>query len=275
MVVGVFSLSAFRLLPALRTLLSGWTRIQNAAYSLDTLEEGLKDSVDKTCGECKEITFDNEIAVNRLSYAYPDGGTVLKEFNCAIRKGEHVGFRGPSGVGKSTLFNLLAGLIVPDAGEIRIDGVLLDSSTHVSWMKRVGYVPQEVFIFNGTLAENIAIGCEQIDYGRVEEILELVGLGRWAKELPCGMDTCLNEAGSRVSGGQKQRIGIARALYKEAEVLLLDEATSALDYMSEREINETLARLKEQHNGLTVLSIAHRESSLAYCERIIIIDGES
>ena len=271
-VVGVFSLSAFRLLPALRTLLSGWTRIQNAAYSLNTLEEGLKDSIDETGRECREIVFDNEITVNRLSYAYPDGGTVLKWFDCSIRKGEHVGFRGSSGVGKTTLFNLIAGLIKPDAGEIRIDGVLLDSSTRSSWLKRLGYVPQEVFIFNGTLAENVAIGCEQIDYGRVEEIVELVGLGRWAKALPCGLDTCLNEAGSRVSGGQKQRIGIARALYKEAEILLLDEATSALDNMSEREINDTLSKLKEQHKGLTVLSIAHRESSLAYCERIITIE---
>ena len=182
---------------------------------------------------------------------------MLDNFNCRIRKGEHVGFRGASGAGKSTLFNLLAGLLEPDSGEIRIDGVLLNGMTRASWMRRLGYVPQEVFIFNGTLAENIALGYGTIDYGRD------------------GMDTLLGEAGGRLSGGQRQRIGIARALYKQAEVLLLDEATSALDNVTEREVNETLCQLKERYKGLTILSIAHRESSLAYCKRIITIGNEN
>ncbi|MGK4077191.1 ATP-binding cassette domain-containing protein, partial [Bacteroides uniformis] len=107
------------------------------------------------------------------------------------------------------------------------------------------------------------------------ELLGQVCLGRWAEALPDGMDTLLGEAGGRLSGGQRQRIGIARALYKQAEVLLLDEATSALDNVTEREVNETLCQLKERYKGLTILSIAHRESSLAYCKRIITIGNEN
>ena len=155
---------------------------------------------------------------------------------------------------------------------MKIDGVPLTRTTRDSWMKQIGYVPQEVFIFNGTLAENIALGCEQIDHSRIEGILEQLGLGKWVKSLPDGVDTRLAEAGGKMSGGQKQRIGIARALYKKVSVLLLDEATSALDNATEKEINTILQQLKENHEGLTILSIAHRESSLSFCDRIITIE---
>ena len=274
MVVGVFAIAAFRLLPALRTLLTGWTQIQNTAYCLNTLEEGLSRPVEAVRTYSEEMPFEKEITVKELAYAYPGSGAVLEKFNCRICKGEHVGFKGSSGVGKSTLFNLLAGLLEPNSGEIWIDGILLNGTTRSSWMKRLGYVPQEVFIFNGTLAENIALGRKKIDYDRVKEILEQVSLSRWAEALPDGIHTLLGEAGGRLSGGQRQRIGIARALYKRVEVLLLDEATSALDNVTEKEINETLCQLKEKYKGLTILSIAHRESSLTYCERIITIKNE-
>ena len=139
-------------------------------------------------------------------------------------------------------------------------------------MKHIGYVPQEVFIFNGTLAENIALGCEHIDFERIDAILDKLSLNRLVKALPEGVDTVLSEAGSKLSGGEKQRIGIARALYKNASVLLLDEATSALDNETEKEINGILQQLKD--SGLTILSIAHRESSLGFCDRIIKIEHE-
>ena len=139
-------------------------------------------------------------------------------------------------------------------------------------MKQIGYVTQEVFIFNGTVAENIALGCEEIDYPLIDEILEKVSLGSWVKSLPSGVNTALSEAGGKLSGGQKQRIGIARALYKKVSVLLLDEATSALDNVTEKEINRTLQQLKQTNQGLTILSIAHRESSLSFCDRVITIE---
>ena len=273
MLIGVFAVAAFRLLPALRAILGGWTQMQNAMCCLDAIEDGLKGYREDTGLQDNKITFEKEISIENLSYSYPDGKVVLKDFNCRIEKGEYVGFCGTSGVGKSTLFNILTGLLEPQQGRVMIDGVQLDMGTRGGWMKHIGYVPQEVFIFNGTLAENIALGCDEVDFDKVNEVLEQVSLNKWVETLPEGVSTVMAEAGGKMSGGQKQRIGIARALYKEATVLLLDEATSALDNATEKEINRTLQQLKEKYAGLTVLSIAHRGSSLDYCNRIITIEN--
>ena len=276
MLIGVFAVAAFRLLPAMRGILSGWTQIQNVSTCLDTIEDGLKDDVseDTASENDKPIAFKKDLSIENLTYAYPDSGNVLDNFNCCIRKGEYVGFRGSSGVGKSTLFNLLIGLLKPSSGNICIDGIPLSVENRRSWLHHIGYVPQEVFIFNGTLAENIALGCKEIDRDRIKKILNKVRLDKWAESLTNGLDTVLGEAGGKLSGGQKQRIGIARALYKVADVLFLDEATSALDNQTEKEVNETLSQLKEFDQGLTILSIAHRESSLAYCDRIITLEDK-
>ena len=276
MLIGVFAVAAFRLLPAMRGILSGWTQIQNVSTCLDTIEDGLKDDVseDTASENDKPIAFKKDLSIENLTYAYPDSGNVLDNFNCCIRKGEYVGFRGSSGVGKSTLFNLLIGLLKPSSGNICIDGIPLSVENRRSWLYHIGYVPQEVFIFNGTLAENIALGCKEIDRDRIKKILNKVSLDKWAESLTNDLDTVLGEAGGKLSGGQKQRIGIARALYKEADVLFLDEATSALDNQTEKEVNETLSQLKEFDQGLTILSIAHRESSLAYCDRIITLEDK-
>jgi ABC-type multidrug transport system fused ATPase/permease subunit len=135
----------------------------------------------------------------------------------------------------------------------------------------VGYVPQEIFIIQGSLAENIALG-QTIDEEKIRNVLKQVQLDEWAATLPEGMNTSLGEYGSRLSGGQKQRIGIARALYKDAEVLFFDEATSALDNHTEQEINAALQELSNTHKELTMIIIAHRESSLTFCDRIIDLE---
>lgn len=271
--VGIFAVGAFRLLPALRELLSAWTQIQNSVFCLRIIKAGMEDLFSTfeekpTAG----LSFEKEIAISNLSYAYPEGKRVLKEFDCMIRKGEYIGIRGLSGIGKSTLFNLLLGFLKPDGGEIRIDGVLLSAENRKLWHRRIGYVPQGVFILDGTLAENVALGCCDISKEKVKRILRQVRLDEWVDELPLGIDTLLGESGARLSGGQKQRVGIARALYKEADILLLDEATSALDTATECEINEMICGLRNDYRGLTVLSIAHRESSLAFCNRIITLN---
>ena len=272
--VGIFAVAAFRLLPALRSLLTGWIQVQNALHCLDVIEEGLKDTdCHETILQTKDISFEREISISNLSYTYPKGETVLKHVNLCIRKGEYIGFRGDSGAGKSTLFNLLLGLLEPTEGEIRLDDVVLTPEVQPSWLRRIGYVPQEVFIFQGTLAENIALGCKETDRSRILQVLEQVSLSRWLQTLPDGMDTMLTESGGQLSGGQKQRLGIARALYKD--VLLLDEAPSALDNQTEKEINETFGQLRNMYDKLTILSIAHRESSLTYCDRIITIEQEN
>jgi ABC-type multidrug transport system fused ATPase/permease subunit len=271
--VGIFAVGAFRLLPALRESLSAWTQIQNSVFCLRIIKAGMEDLFSTfeekpTAG----LSFEKEIAISNLSYTYPEGKRVLKEFDCTIRKGEYIGIRGSSGIGKSTLFNLLLGFLKPDGGEIRIDGVLLSAENRKLWHRRIGYVPQGVFILDGTLAENVALGCCDISKEKVKRILRQVRLDEWVDELPLGIDTLLGESGARLSGGQKQRVGIARALYKEADILLLDEATSALDTATECEINEMICGLRNDYWGLTVLSIAHRESSLAFCNRIITLN---
>ncbi|MDO5490456.1 MAG: ABC transporter ATP-binding protein [Bacteroidaceae bacterium] len=268
---GVFAVAAYRMIPAVRSILNGWNTLQNASYSIDVVMEGVKE--DEKPEEVPEETFSfiRSIEMDDLGFAFPDGGVILKHFSTAIHKGERIGVRGPSGSGKSTLFNLLLGFIPPTSGCIRIDDRVLTLSNRRQWHRLVGYVPQEIFIIQGSLADNIALG-RPIVREKIERVLTQVQLKEWASELPEGMDTSLGEYGSRLSGGQKQRIGIARALYKEAEVLFFDEATSALDSQTEQEINAALKDLSENHKELTMIIIAHRESSLTFCDRIIDLE---
>lgn len=292
--LGVFALAAFRLLPALRTLLFCWTSIQNSARCLDCVEAGLSETdemesvsqrkLEETMnssnvqpfaetGEAEMLPFEQKVEVRHLNFGYPDGRELLHDFHYSIEKGTHLGIRGASGIGKSTLFYLLLGFLSPSSGEICVDGATLSAATRKRWLRRVGYVAQDVFILNGTLAENIALGQYEPDREKIEQVLRDVELWAWRKELPQGLDTPLGEGGAFLSGGQKQRIGIARALYKEADVLLLDEATSALDSETESAVNCMLKSLKDGHGRpLTLLSIAHRERSLAYCTKILNLE---
>ncbi len=274
MLIGIFAIAAFRLLPALRGILSGWTLIQNNASNLQIIEEGLKDD-NKTPETAGTLDFEKELSVIDLCYKYGEGEMILEHFSCKIRKGEYIGFQGYSGAGKSTLFNLLLGFLTPQSGEIRIDHTKLTADIQAKWLRKTGYVQQNVYIFQGSLAENIALGCKDIDKEKINRILKQVCLYDWVQTLSKGMETSLGEFGNKISGGQKQRIGIARALYKEAEIILLDEATSALDNETEKEINNMLASLRKTYIGLTILSIAHRESSLSYCDRIINVNQKS
>lgn len=267
LVSGVFAVAAFRLIPAVRSLLNSWVMLQNASHTIEVVEEGISDEPQQP-SEGASFTFKHSIELCDLSFAFPDGHTLFKDLNLTIACGERIGVRGASGSGKSTLFNLMLGFFEPTAGEIRIDGQRLTLANRSGWHARVGYVPQEIFIIEGTLADNIALGQPQADREKVLQVLEQVQLKEWADELPQGLDTPLGEYGSRLSGGQKQRIGIARALYKEAEVLFFDEATSALDNKTEQEINHALETLSLKHRELTLVVIAHRESSLAFCDRI-------
>ena len=264
---GVFAVAAYRMIPAVRSILNGWNTLQNASYSIDVVLEGMQE---ETIPEEDEETFSftNSIEIDDLDFVFPDGGVILKHFHTTIHRGERIGVRGPSGSGKSTLFNILLGFFPPTGGSIRIDGKKLTLSNRRQWHRLVGYVPQEIFIIQGSLADNIALG-QPVIREKIDLVLEQVQLKDWASELPNGIDTPLGEFGSRLSGGQKQRIGIARALYKDAEVLFFDEATSALDNKTEQEINAALQELSDSHKELTMIIIAHRESSLTFCDRII------
>ena len=273
LVSGVFAVAAFRLIPAVRAVLNSWVTLQNASHTITVVKEGISDKLQQGTQNQTPFTLKQNIELRKLSFAFPDGHTLFSNLTLSISCGERIGVRGASGSGKSTLFNLMLGFFPPTSGEILIDGRKLTSANRSEWHKLVGYVPQEIFIIEGTLADNIALGQTQVDHIKMIQVLEQVQLKEWANELPQGLDTPLGEYGSRLSGGQKQRIGIARALYKEAEVLFFDEATSALDNKTEQEINHALETLSLQHRELTLIIIAHRESSLAFCDRIFGLDS--
>lgn len=269
---GVFAVAAFRLIPAVKGILNSWVTLQNASHTITVVEEGITGEQRQNTQSEPPFRFKHTLELHELGFAFPDGHALFGDLNLSISCGERIGVRGASGAGKSTLFNLMLGFLPPTAGKILIDGRELTSANRSEWHRLVGYVPQEIFIIEGTLADNIALGNSQIDRTKVTCVLEQVQLKEWADELPQGLDTPLGEYGSRLSGGQKQRIGIARALYKEARVLFFDEATSALDNKTEQEINHALQMLSSQHRELTLIVIAHRESSLAFCERILDLD---
>lgn len=277
---GVFAVAAYRMIPAVRGILNGWNTLQNASYSVDVVVDGVREDeadgkdYEYGDGEEEEFTFNRSLKIKDLTFAFPDGEMILMGMNEEIKRGERIGVRGPSGSGKSTLFNLMLGFFPPTSGSIEIDGRRLTMKNRRQWHRIVGYVPQEIFIIQGSLADNIALG-RPVVREKIERVLEQVQLKDWAEALPEGMDTSLGEYGSRLSGGQKQRIGIARALYKDAEVLFFDEATSALDNRTEQEINQALQELSATHKELTMIIIAHRESSLTFCDRVMELEKEN
>ena len=184
-----------------------------------------------------------------------------------------MGINGRSGAGKTTLFNLLLGLYTPTSGRISIDGETLSAENRRKWQNSIGYVSQSVFLTDSTLLANITLGCraEDIDMARVERAVKMASLDEFVAQLPNGLDSRIGECGALLSGGQRQRIGIARALYKQAEVLFFDEATSALDNETEQSINQAIEALSQADTTLTIVVIAHRESSLSYCNRVITL----
>lgn len=276
---GIFAVAALRLMPSVRAILSCWTTIRYNRHSIRMLHEALSgipaaDTAPEADGD--PLPFEREITLRGVCFHYPDGGGELfgKGLDLTIRKGERIGLRGRSGAGKTTLFNLLLGLYRPTAGRIEIDGTPLTPDRCRAWQRRLGYVSQTLFIADGTFAANIALGeaDEAIDRQRIAEAVEAAQLGEFIASLPQGIDTPVGECGCRLSGGQRQRIGIARALYRRADVLFFDEATSALDSLTEAEITRSIGRIAEQRPGLTILMIAHRESSLEGCDRIITLE---
>ncbi len=271
-VFGLFALAAVRLAPSVRNILGALAAIRYNRHTIDVLSEA-SDVGDLERND-ERLPLRRDLSLRGITFGYDDATTVLKDFSLRIRRGERVGIKGPSGAGKSTLLNIMAGLLEPQGGETLVDGARLDDSNRRAWQNSAGYVPQNVFIADATLAENVAFGEDLPDAERVAESLEAAGLAEFARSLPEGIDTLVGESGCRVSGGERQRIGIARALYRRPDILFLDEATSALDRESELNIHDTLARLSGREKELTIVAIAHDEASLGYCDRIIEIGKE-
>ena len=273
---GIFAVAALRIMPSIRNIMSSWASLRYNKYTLQIIRDAELEKADTRVEESDErFDFRDEIRIDNLSFRFEDDGhDVIDRISWEIKKGERIGIRGRSGSGKTTLFNLLLGFYEPTGGAIYIDGEPLSMLSRRKWQNTIGYVSQNVFLIDGSLVDNIALGTppDKIDRGRLERAIEMADLRTFVDSLPQGAETGVGECGSRLSGGQRQRIGIARALYKQADILFFDEATSSLDNNTEHNINEAIERLSRENSELTIVIIAHRESSLDWCDRTVNID---
>ena len=223
-----------------------------------------------------KLVLNSDVYLREVCFSYGQGHEgVLNDLSLQISRGQRVGFIGSTGSGKSTTVDLLMGLLSPTQGQILVDGLDLHDPGHparlLAWRAAIAHVPQSIYLADSSIAENIAFGVpkEQIDFARVRLAAQQAQIASFIEASPNGYDSFVGERGIRLSGGQRQRLGIARALYKQAQVLILDEATSALDNDTEQAVMDAINQLDR---NLTVVMIAHRLSTVAKCDRVIRLD---
>ena len=265
--VSMFVLALYRLMPSANRILSSYNTIMFNYESLNIIHNNLSYNIEDLGNDT--VKFNNDIKIQNLNFGYEKDKLVLKDINLIIKKGSSVAFVGESGSGKSTLVDMIIGLYKPSSGKIVVDENKIDDTNIKAWRSKVGYIPQSVYLFNGTVGENVAFGATY-DKDKINNVLKKAKLYDFLKTKD-GLDTLVGEDGSMLSGGQKQRIAIARALYIDPEILVLDEATSALDDETEKEI---MNEIYEISNDKTLIIIAHRLSTLDRCENVYkIVDG--
>src|SRR6056297_3161696 len=273
--VGLLAFAGQRLMPELQKLYQSITQMTAGAAALDRVHGDLFGSAQRSLDRSQPapLGLRDTLTLAGVTYAYPGAERAgLRDVDLTIRAGERIGVVGASGAGKTTLADVILGLLTPGAGTIRADGREITPETLRAWQRTVGYVPQDIFLTDASLSENIALGLrpDEIDAGKVERTARIAQLHDFAMaELPDGYATLIGERGVRLSGGQRQRIGIARALYHDADLIVFDEATSALDNLTEREVMTAIDALP---GDKTVLMIAHRLSTVKRCDRIIVLD---
>lgn len=270
-VLGALALGAQRLLPVLQQAYAAWSGIQSGRVSLqDTLElldQPLPDYADQPAAE--PLPFWQQISLKHVSFRYsPQTLWVLQNFDLTITKGSRVGFIGTTGSGKSTLLDIVMGLLQPTEGALEVDGRPITTANHRAWQAHIAHVPQAIFLADSSIEENIAFGVPkaQIDHERIRQAARQAQVADIIETWPKQYQTIVGERGIRLSGGQRQRIGIARALYKQADVIIFDEATSALDNETEQAVMQAIEGLSED---LTILIIAHRLTTLKNCTQIV------
>jgi len=275
-VLGALALGAQRLLPVLQQAYASWSSIQGGQVSfrdtLDLLDQPLPDYVDQPAA--KPLLFNQQIGLNNLSFRYTEQTPwVLQNLDLSITKGSRIGFIGVTGSGKSTLLDIVMGLLSPTDGTLEIDSKPIETSNNRAWQAHIAHVPQAIYLADSTIEENIAFGVPKgkIDQSRVKQAAQKAQIADIIETWPKKYQTYVGERGIRLSGGQRQRIGIARALYKQADVIIFDEATSALDNETEQAVMQAIESLGDD---LTVLIIAHRLTTLKNCTKIVeLADG--
>lgn len=285
-VLGIFALASIRLLPATSNLLSSISGIRACTFSLDKLyfdfkhlEEASEQQANFARSRLKDsgsiqttLSFVDNVSLANIVYQYPEAErNSLEGVSLVIQKGQSIGLIGRSGAGKTTLVDVILGLLIPQSGDITVDGVSIYTNLR-SWQDIIGYVPQSIFLIDDTLRQNIAFGvpAHLIDQDRLLKAVKASQLSELIEQLPQGLETNVGERGVLLSGGQRQRVGIARALYHEREILVFDEATAALDNETEALVTEAIKSL----SGIkTMIIIAHRLSTIEHCDRIYMLEN--
>jgi ABC-type multidrug transport system fused ATPase/permease subunit len=282
-ILGIFALALVRLMPAVANLISGINVIRSNTYSLDQLffdlKELEKEKLINDVGSANHahnllpsqnqqtFQFLDKVILDRLIFQYPNTTkNVLQDISLSIRRGESIGLIGKSGAGKTTLVDVFLGLLIPQFGDIKVDGISVYKNLR-AWQNMLGYVPQSIFLIDDTLEQNIAFGVPDnlIDQNKLKKAIAMAQLSEVVEQLPDGVKTIIGERGIMLSGGQRQRVGIARVLYHEREILVFDEATAALDTKTENLITEATKALA---GSKTIIIIAHRLSTIEHCDCI-------
>lgn len=277
-ILAVYALACFKLLPALQQIYSSITQIKANIAAFESVKQDLINSQEmiftqnKSSTSTSIINLTKEIKLQKIYFAYPNKSTYsVNNISLSIPVNHVIGIVGSSGSGKSTLIDIILGLLTPQEGEIYVDNTLITEHNKRSWQDLLGFVPQSIFLSEGSIAENVAFGipADEINYNQVMRALDLAHLTELVNELPEGIHTKVGERGVQLSGGQRQRIGIARALYNEADVLIFDEATSALDGITEKIIMDAI---HEFTGKKTIIMIAHRLKTVQKCDTIYLME---
>ncbi|MCM1125441.1 MAG: ABC transporter ATP-binding protein/permease [Lachnospiraceae bacterium] len=280
--VAAFGVAAIRVLPSVNRINTYITQISYTQPSLDfvyqNLQEGMKTDAmlaeRKANSQKDKLKLEHQIELNHISFHYPDSDKdIFTDAHMVVPKGKSVGIIGTSGAGKSTIVDILLGLLHAQKGEITCDGIDIFKN-YESWLAQIGYIPQSIYLIDESIRDNIAFGidADKIDENRIWEVLEEAQLKEFVKELPQGLDTTIGDRGVRLSGGQRQRIGIARALYHDPEILVFDEATSALDNDTEAAVMDAVNSF---HGKKTMVIIAHRLNTIEKCDVIYKVEDRN
>ncbi|EAK7184306.1 ABC-type lipopolysaccharide transporter PglK, partial [Campylobacter jejuni] len=260
--ISIFVLALYRLMPSANRIITSYHDLLYYHSSLDIIYQNLRQE-EENLGE-EKLSFNQELKIYNLSFGYEGKKYLFKNLNLNIKKGEKIAFIGESGCGKSTLVDLIIGLLKPKEGQILIDKQELNANNTKNYRQKIGYIPQNIYLFNDSIAKNITFG-DAVDEEKLNRVIKQANLEHFIKNLSQGVQTKVGDGGSNLSGGQKQRIAIARALYLEPEILVLDEATSALDTQSEAKIMDEIYKISKDK---TMIIIAHRLSTITQCDKV-------
>ena len=272
----VYLAAGLRLLPGFVKLNSYLQQVESCKASLNLIhKELLIPEKIKLNNQSNQITIRKklgDISLQDINFSFGEK-QILKNFNLEIKKNSVLGISGESGTGKSTLINILLGLLEPKSGKILLDGLEVKNFQN-EWQRNLGYVSQNIFLLDASLKENIAFGVveEKIDYQQLQKVIEYANLNNFVKNLDDGINTNIGEKGSKISGGQIQRIAIARELYHNPSVLILDEATTGLDYENEKQIFESINELK---NKMTIIIVSHNKETLSFCDKLLDLNKKN